>query len=175
VLLLLSAPILAAQAPAPAEVAQLYAALQAAPNEAAAGMVEAQLRSAWAARVSPTAALLLNRAAREQTGGSTADAMDDYGAAIDLDPDSTETWNRRARARFAAGDLAGAVRDEEEVLRRDPRNFAALQDLSHVAEARSDWRAALLAWQKVLDLDPQTPGGQARLKDLRRRAYGEEM
>jgi hypothetical protein len=29
------------------------------------------------------------------------------------------------------------------------------------------------AWQKVIELDPKTPGGEARLNDLRRRALGE--
>ena len=41
-----------------------------------------------------------------------------------------------------------------------------------LAEARGDWKGALVAWQKLLELDPQTPGGQTRLRDLKRRALG---
>jgi len=70
--------------------------------------------------------------------------------------------------------MAGAVRDIQEVLRREPRSFAALADLSHMAEARSDWRGALAAHQKMLEIDPRNPGGQARLRDLRRRALGDD-
>ena len=52
-------------------------------------------------------------------------------------------------------------------------NFVALQTLSHIAEAQADWKGALAAWQKVLELDPRTPDGQERLQMLRRRALGE--
>ena len=33
---------------------------------------------------------------------------------------------------------------------------------------------AYVAWQKVMEFDPKTPGGEERLKDLRRHALGEE-
>lgn len=153
----------------------MLSALHDAPNEAAATGLEARIRAAWVGRVSPSAVLLLNRAAREQKAAGRTDAMDDYDAAIDLDPDSVETWQSRARARFAAGDTLGAIRDEQQVLQRQPRHFGALQDLSRIAEARGDWQGALLAWQKLLQIDPRTAGAQTRLKDLRRRALGEEM
>ena len=77
-------------------------------------------------------------------------------------------------ARFAAGDTTGAIADIGEVLQREPRNFAALETLTRFAEAHEDWKGAYEAWQKMLEIDPKTPGGEAKLKDLRRRALGDD-
>ncbi len=152
----------------------LLAALRAAPSEEAAAALEAQVRAKWLEAASPALRLLLGRGARELNEGSAGDAVDSFDAALDLDPDLLEAWRGRAQARARLGDTAGAVRDIQELLRREPRSFAALQDLSHIAEARSDWRGALAAHQKLLEVDPRTPGGQARLRDLRRRALGDD-
>lgn len=152
----------------------LLAALRAAPSEEAAAALEGQVRTKWIEAASPALRLLLVRGTRELNEGSPGDAVDSFDAALDLDPDLLEAWRGRAQGRARLGDAAGAVRDIQELLRREPRSFVALQDLSHMAEARSDWRGALAAHQKLLEMDPHTPGGQARLRDLRRRALGDD-
>ena len=187
--MLLAAPALAQQPPAPAarppastapgsaakkSTDGLLSQLKAAPTEEAAGAIEAQLRTAWADAASPAIKLLLSRGMRELSEGASSDSYDSYDAALDLDPELLDAWRGRASARLHMGDTAGALRDLQEVIKREPRNFAAWQDLSRIAEARGDWRGALAAWQKMLDVDPHSPGGQARLKDLRRRALGED-
>lgn len=152
----------------------LLSALHAAPTEDAAGMLEAQIRTQWLEAASPAVRLLLSRGARELNEGAAADAVDSFDAALDLEPELIEAWRGRAQARARLGDAAGAVRDIQEVLRREPRSFAALQDLSRMAEARADWRGALAAHQKLLEVAPRSPGGQARLRELRRRALGDD-
>ena len=165
-----------AQAPdRKAQLDTLLGALRVAPTEEAAGALEAQVRTLWAEASSPVLRLLLVRAARELNEGAPSDAADSFDAALDLDPDMLEGWRGRAQARLRLGDTQGAIRDVQEVLRREPRYFPALQDLSRIAEARDDWRGALGAWQKFLELNPRSPGGQTRLRDLRRRALGEEL
>jgi len=46
--------------------------------------------------------------------------------------------------------------------------------LSRIAESRDDYKGALAAWKKVLELSPNTPDGQDRLKLLEKKALGEE-
>lgn len=153
----------------------LAAALKAAPNEAAAVALEAQIRETWAHAGTAAVRLLVARGSRELSEVAPGDALDSFDAALDLSPDLLDGWRGRASARRSLGDYTGAVRDLQELLRREPHSFIAFQDLSRVAEARGDWKSALSAWEKVLDLDPQTPGGQTRLRDLRRRALGEQL
>jgi tetratricopeptide (TPR) repeat protein len=174
-LLLLAAPLLLAQAPANRPtVDALLNALRAAPSEEAAGALEAQLRAQWRDQASPAIRLLISRGYREIGENAVGDAVDSFDAALDLDNDVVEAWRGRAQARLRSGDPTGAVRDIQEVLRREPRHFVAWQDLSRIAEARGDWRGALAAWQKLLEVDPKSPGAQTRLRELRRRALGED-
>ena len=174
--LLAASSALAQQAPAPTKrpTEAMLNALKAAPTAEAAAAIEAQLRSTWQDAASPAVKLLLSRGQRELSEGAATDSFDSYDAALDLDPDLLEAWRGRAAARARMGDPQGAARDLQEVIKREPRNFAAWQDLSRVAEARGDWRGAYAAWQKLLEVDPQTPGGQTRLRDLRRRTLGED-
>jgi tetratricopeptide (TPR) repeat protein len=101
-------------------------------------------------------------------------AIDDFTDAITLDPNLAEAYHQRARARFAAGDVPGAIADIEQTLKHEPRDFAALRTLAAIAESRKDWKGAYAAWQKLLAIDPMTAGGEDKLKDLRRLALGDE-
>ena len=167
-----------AQAPKPpdkkAALDQALAALKAAPDEDAAAMLEAHARAMWLDAGGPAVRLLLGRGQREVSESAPDAAFDSFDAALDLEPDLAEAWRGRALARFRLGDTAGAVRDIQETLRREPRHFSALQDLARIAEARGDWQGAYAAWQKVLELSPKTPNGATRERDLRRRALGED-
>lgn len=169
-LLLLSGGALA-QAP---PLDNLLAALKAAPNEQAAAALEVQVRELWLRAATPAVRLLLVRGERELSEHAPGDALNSFDAALDLEPDLLEGWRGRAEARRSLGDYVGAVHDIEELIRREPRNFLAFEELSQIAESRRDWRGAYAAWGKVMELSPCTPGGQERLRDLRRRALGEE-
>jgi tetratricopeptide (TPR) repeat protein len=171
-LLLVAAPALAQSRPS---LDALFAALKAAPSEEAAATIEGQIKAIWAEAATPAVRLLLARGARELSEHAPNDAVDSFDAALDLSPDLLEGWRGRAVARRALGDYVGAVHDIQELLRREPRSFLAFQELALIAEARNDWRGAFAAWQKVLEISPKTPGGQDRLHDLRRRAFGEEL
>jgi Tfp pilus assembly protein PilF len=96
------------------------------------------------------------------------------GAAITLQPDFAEAYHQRALARFAAGDTPGAVADLQQALQREPRDFGAFRTLADIAVSREDWKSAYAAWQRLMAIDPKTPGGEDKLKDLRRRALGDE-
>jgi tetratricopeptide (TPR) repeat protein len=175
--LLLATPAVA-QAPTPAarkaELDKMLGALKDAPTETAAAELEAHIRDAWLQFGSPAATLLMGRGLRNLQANAGDEAVDDFSAVLALEPDLAEAYDRRALAYFELGDYASAFHDIGETLKREPRNFAALQGLSRIAEARGDWKGALAAWEKSLELDPKTPGGVERLKLLRRKAQGEE-
>jgi tetratricopeptide (TPR) repeat protein len=156
-----------------AELDRLFKALRAAPDETAAAMLEGRIRSLWVEEASPAAVLLIGRGDRELHADAGDAAVQDYDAVLTLEPDYAEGYNRRAAAKAAMGDYAGAIRDVEETLKRDPRHFPALQGLSRIAEQQGNWRGALEAWQRALDIDPRTPGGLDRLEKLQKKVDGE--
>lgn len=163
----------AAQSQSRAALDQMLAALKAAPTEQDAAVLEARITQMWLEAGTPAVTLLMSRGLRDLQAGADQEAEEDFDSVLALDPDLPAGYDRRAIARYQQGDVSGAIRDIEETLKREPRSFVALRDLAHIAEARKDWRGAYAAWQKVLEIDPKTPGGQDKLKDLQRRAFGE--
>lgn len=152
----------------------LLDALKHAPTEEVAAPIETQLRQLWANAGTPAVTLLMGRGLREMKAGENQQAIEDFGDAVTLDPTLAEGYHQRAIARYHAGDTQGAITDIEAALKQEPRDFAALETLSRIAEERENWKGAYEAWQKVMDLDPKTPGGEERLKELKRKAFGEE-
>jgi predicted TPR repeat methyltransferase len=73
------------------------------------------------------------------------------------------------------GDDKGAISDLAQALTREPKLVPAFADLSRYAEARNDNKRALAAWRKVLELDPKTEGGKARLERLQKKVSGEPI
>ncbi len=153
---------------------RLFALLKVAPDSQTAGAVAEAIQEQWIRAASPAARLLLSRGMRELASNDAQDAFDDFDAALDLDSSLVSAWHGRAMARASLGDAAGAERDIEETMKREPRDFQALQDLSRFAEQRGDWHGAYDAWSRAMDLDPMAPGGAERLKDLHRRAFGDQ-
>jgi tetratricopeptide (TPR) repeat protein len=170
---LVPAQTLAQQGDRQTQLDQLFAALKVAPTEQDAADLENRIKAIWGGAATPAVSLLLARGQRQLAAKDAKAAEEDFNDALILEPDLLEAYNARALARFQQGDLNGAVQDIEQILRREPRNFAALQNLSMIAVSHEDWAGAYAAWQKVMEIDPKTPGGEARLKDLKRRALGD--
>jgi tetratricopeptide (TPR) repeat protein len=154
---------------------QLLDALQRAPDEEAAAALEGRIRGLWLAAATPAVSLLVGRGMRELQANAPGDALDDLNAALDLQPDLAPGWTLRASAEFDTGNAEGALKDLEEAVRLEPRQFDAFQTLSRIAEQRGDWKGAYAAWQRLVAIDPKTAGGAERLKDLQRRALGDEL
>ena len=174
ILLLAAPPALAEdrQAAQKTQIDNLTTALKNAGTETEAVVLEAHLRQLWLGAGTPAVTLLMLRGLRELKA-SPQEAEADFDGVIALDSTIAEAYDQRAVARFQQGKFVAAIADLEEALKREPRNFLAYRHLAEIAEARQDWPGALAAWQKLMALDPKTPGGDEKLDRLRRRAQGE--
>jgi cytochrome c-type biogenesis protein CcmH/NrfG len=155
-------------------VSRLLDALKAAPDEQTAAGLEGQLEQTWMRSGTPSVTLLMSRGMRSMRAGQDDEAVESFSDAITLQPEVGEAWHQRALARYHAGDLNGAIHDLEVTVRLEPRDFSAFRLLAAIAEAREDWKGAYAAWQKVMEIDPKTPGGEERLRLLKRKAVGED-
>lgn len=176
VLLLLTTAALA-DAPAShkqAQINQALDALKAAPSEESAALLEAHLTELWLNAGTPAVTLLMGRGLRELKAGANKDAIEDFGDAVTLQPDLAEGYRQLALARYAAGDVTGAIEDLALAVQHEPRDFLAFKALTDIFEARQDWKGAYEAWQKVLAIDPKTPRAEERLKHLKLQAFGQE-
>ncbi|HEY4252812.1 MAG TPA: tetratricopeptide repeat protein [Roseomonas sp.] len=180
--LLFASPAALAQAPAAPpstadsrrqELDRLFEALRDAPDEASGALVEARIRALWQENVTAAVGLLVRRGLRNMQANAPEEALEDFDAAITLEPGTAELWTLRAQAYAAGGDREAAARDLREALRLEPRHFPALITLSQLQEERGDAAAALRSFQAVLALHPKLRGGEQRLRELRRKAEGD--
>ncbi len=177
VLLLLLLPGLAfGQTPAEkrAAVDKLLQSLKDAPTSEAAAPLEQRIQQLWIDGGTAAVTLLMHRGLRERKADTNDEAIETFTAAITLDPMLAEAWHQRGIARFQAGNTAGAVADFQQTLKLEPREFATWRTLADIATSREDWAGAYAAWQKVMEIDPKTPKGTERLRELRRKAVGED-
>jgi tetratricopeptide (TPR) repeat protein len=158
-----------------AELDRLFEALKDAPDGSGAQLVEGRIRAVWAQAVSPAAQLLLRRGARNLQGNEPAEALEDFDAALVLEPGAPDLWLMRSRALARLGDRAAAARDIQEALRLEPRHFGALLALSDLQDEAGDAAGALRSLDAALALHPRMPGAQDRRQELQRRAEGDAL
>ena len=158
-----------------AELDRLFEALRDAPDTAGGQLVESRIRAIWARAVSPAAALLLRRGARNLQGGEAAEALEDFDAALTLEPDAADLWVMHARTFARLGDRAAAARDLQQALRLEPRHFGALIALSELRDEAGDHAGALRSFDAALALHPRLAGGEERRRELQRRAEGDAL
>jgi len=74
---------------------------------------------------------------------------------VEAAPEWAEAWNKRATARYLAGDYPGAIADCEATLARKPHHFGALagQGLCHLQLEQYGQAAAL--FRRALGVHPQ--------------------
>jgi tetratricopeptide (TPR) repeat protein len=144
----------------------LFGALKAAPDEASAKAVEDRIWAVWSSSGGDTANLLLSRAKKAADGHDYGLAVRLLSAAIELRPDYTEAWNRRATVYFLQRDYVNSMADIARVLSREPRHFGALSGLGVILQDVGDDKHALEAYRKALAVYPRLKGMEEKVKTL---------
>jgi tetratricopeptide (TPR) repeat protein len=158
-----------------AELDRLFEALKTAPDTGGGQMVEARIRAVWGQAASPATGLLLRRGLRNLQRNEAGEALEDFDAALVLDPAAPDAWLLRARALATLGERTAAARDLREALRLEPRHFGALLQLSELQEEAGDLMGALRSLDAALALHPKLPGGDTRRRELARKAEGDAL
>jgi tetratricopeptide (TPR) repeat protein len=110
-----------------------------------------------------------------ELGGAQLAAQALLDHVIALDPRWSEGFVRRARAKAARGDGAGAREDLEAALRLEPRRFDALALLGALFEEAGDKKGALDAYRRALALDPKQEALQKIEERLRLDVEGRDI
>src|SRR5215471_19215567 len=93
---------------------RLFSALKVAPDDESAKYVENRIWAIWLASVSDTANLLMGRAKTAADAKDFDLAIRLLNAIIDIRPDFTEAWNRRATIYYAKKEYARSLADIRE-------------------------------------------------------------
>jgi tetratricopeptide (TPR) repeat protein len=144
----------------------LFGALKAAPDETSAKAIEDRIWAQWLASGSDTVNLLMTRVKTAVDKEELDLAIRLLDAIIEIKPQYAEAWNRRATVFYLKKDYGGALSDLRQVLRREPRHFAALAGLGTIMQDIGDEKSALDAFRAALALHPWLKGMADKVRTL---------
>jgi tetratricopeptide (TPR) repeat protein len=153
----------------------LFGALKAAPDDASAKAVEDRIWAMWVAAGNDTTGLLMSRAKKAIDDNNYDLALKLLDAVIEIKPEYTEAWNRRATVYFLKKDYANSLADLGKVLTREPRHFGALSGLGLIMQDIGDDKRALDAYRKALEVYPRLKGVSDKVKTLVEKVEGRDI
>ncbi len=132
----------------------LYGKLAQAKDEDESKGLASLIAAVWLRSGSDTADLLMSRAQKAIEDKKYPLAIQVLDRVVELQPGWAEGWNKRASARYLAGDLNGAMSDVEQVLKLDPNHFAALSGMAMILQRTGFDKRALQIYRRELAIYP---------------------
>lgn len=152
---------------------ELYARLATAPDQQTAAQVMQAIEQLWLHSGSATADLLVARAGAAAEAQNRDLAMKLLNAAVELQPDYTEAWNRRAYLYYLDNDFKRALGDLRRVLALDPRHYKALEGLGNLLLQLGEKKAALEAYESALKVNPNLSDAKKARDELKVQVEGQ--
>ena len=153
----------------------LFGALKVAPDDTSAKAIEDRIWAVWTGAGNETTNLLMSRAKKAADDKDYDLALRVLDAIIEIKPDFTEAWNRRATVYFMKKDYVNSIADISKVLAREPRHFGALSGLGLIMQDIGDDRHALDAYRKALEVYPRLKGIEEKVKTLKEKVEGRDI
>lgn len=148
----------------------LFERLRTTTDKGARGDIEQQIWASWCAHEDTAAATAM----KEIMDAFEAGDLDAAGEALDeliaRWPRWAEAWNKRATLRFAQDHDAESLDDIVRTLELEPRHFGALSGFGQICLRAGDYTSALLAFERVLVIDPNLPEVRKAVELLRKQA-----
>ncbi len=151
----------------------LYALLATSDDEEAAKAISDAIERVWLHSGSATVDLLMERSIKAMSDKKDDLALKLLDAVVDLAPDFTEAWNRRAYVHFVRKDTERALGDLRRALALDPNHFKALDGLAQILREMGQKKPALKAFRQLLDIHPYWSGAQQAVEELEREVDGQ--
>ncbi len=153
----------------------LFGALKVAPDDTSAKAIEDRIWAVWTSAGNETTGMLMTRAKKALDENDFDLALRVLDAVIEIRPEFTEAWNRRATVFFMKKDYANSLADLGKVLTREPRHFGALSGLALIMQDIGDDKLALDAYRKALEVYPRLKGIGERVKTLTDKVDGRDL
>ena len=151
----------------------LYARLTTATTEQDAADVASKIENIWAMSGSDTVSLLLDRAAKAFAEKRPGLAIKFLDVVVELAPDFSEGWNRRAVAHYMRDDFARALGDLRRTLALDPNHYKALEGLAQILNEVGQKKGALQAYRQLQRVHPFWPQTKENIRLLEREVEGQ--
>ena len=151
----------------------LYALLATAEDEESAKAIADAIERVWVHSGSATIDLLMERSIKAMNEKKVDLALKLLDDVVELAPDFTEGWNRRAYVYFVQNDIERALGDLRRTLALDPHHFKALDGLAQILREIGQKKAALKAFKELIDVHPYWSGAKQAIEELEREVDGQ--
>lgn len=146
---------------------EMFARLQETDSRLEAQTLEQNIWAIWFTSPDAEVNRLMDAGNAAMSQGNLPVAIDAFTKVIQEAPDFAEGWNRRATARFWFGDYEGSRSDVAKTLALEPRHFGALSGLGMINAAEDKGEAAIEAWQKALEVNPNMSSVQNSIEEMK--------
>ena len=152
----------------------LYAYLATAEDEKQAQPIAQAIERLWLFAGSDTIGVLMDRSARAVAEKNLDLAVRFLDAVVDLAPDYAEGWNRRAYVHYLKNDIERMIGDLRRCLALEPNHYRAMDGLAQVLRETGQKKAALKAYERLIEIHPNAAGAQDAIKELSRDVEGQK-
>jgi tetratricopeptide (TPR) repeat protein len=131
--------------------------------------LQARIWSIWYETTNRAARRLFFTSTQKMQIGDIRGALRDLDELVRVAPDFAEGWNRRATLYYLIGDYQASLSDINHTLALEPRHFGALSGLGLIEAERGNDRAAIDAFERVLQINPHDTPAMGNLLILKKR------
>jgi len=150
----------------------LFAKLQTATDPMAIQSLEAAIWEQWTVVPDPQQRALMLRGIAEMQQQELQSAVTTFSKLIELAPDLSEAWNKRATVQWLLGNFPASISDICETVKREPRHFGAYSGLGMIRAEMGEPGRAVAAFELARKYNPHIAGIDAEIARLKAEGGG---
>ncbi len=147
----------------------LFAKLQSATDPVAIQSLEAAIWEQWVMVPEGAQRQMMLQGIEEMQQRDFKGSVETFTRLIEIAPDLSEAWNKRATAYWLLGNFKASLSDICETVKREPRHFGAYSGLGMIRAELGEYSRAVAAFELARKYNPHIAGIEdeiARLKAL---------
>jgi tetratricopeptide (TPR) repeat protein len=147
----------------------LFAKLQTATDPMAIQSLEGAIWEQWVLVPDGPQRELMMRGVAEMQQRQLKQSVDTFSKLIEIAPELSEAWNKRATAYWLLGNFPASLNDICETVKREPRHFGAYSGLGMIRAEMGEYPRAVAAFELAKKYNPHIVGIDdeiARLKAM---------
>ena len=136
----------------------LFAKLQTATDPMAIQSLEDAIWEQWTMVPDTSQRALMMRGIAEMQQRQLKESVETFTRLIEISPDLSEAWNKRATAYWLLGNFPSSLADICETIKREPRHFGAYSGLGMIRAEMGEYLRAVAAFELARKYNPHITG-----------------
>jgi tetratricopeptide (TPR) repeat protein len=145
----------------------LFAKLQTATDPMAIQSLESAIWEQWTMVPETGQQALMMRGIAEMQQRQLKESVETFSKLIEIAPDLSEAWNKRATAHWLLGNFPASLSDICETIKREPRHFGAYSGLGMIRAEMGEYGRAVAAFELARKYNPHIPGIENEIERMK--------